>query len=95
MLANSMVVDVVSDAYSIAENYLKRSGQIETHVKIHQWLLDAVIKEYNAGTINKIKLANRAITRFERVRGIRAAKRYGPWRVTIPKLSKRLCRFLS
>ena len=36
MLANSMQVDVVSEAYSIAENYLKRTGQIETHVEIHQ-----------------------------------------------------------
>jgi hypothetical protein len=26
MLAESMIVDVVSDAYSIAEKYLKRTG---------------------------------------------------------------------
>jgi hypothetical protein len=31
----------VSDDYSIAENYLRRTGQIETHVEIHQKLLDA------------------------------------------------------
>jgi hypothetical protein len=58
----------VADAYRIAHEYLRRTGQIARDVHIHQTLLDAIIEEYRAGTHNKIRLANRAIARLARSR---------------------------
>jgi hypothetical protein len=66
MFVNSIPVDVVAGAYHIAANYLKRTGRIPLEVDIHQPLLDAIVKDFRAGNRNKLRLANRAVARFEK-----------------------------
>jgi hypothetical protein len=66
MLINSIPVDVVSEAYHIAANYLKATGRIPSDLDIHKPLLDSIIEDFRAGKKNKLILANRAIARFEK-----------------------------
>ena len=66
MFVNSIPVDVVGEAYHIAANYLKATGQIPCELDIHQPLLDTIVKDFHAGKRNKLILANRAIARFEK-----------------------------
>jgi hypothetical protein len=66
MFINSIPVDVVSEAYHIAANYLKATGRIPVEANIHQPLLDSIVEDFRAGKENKLILANRAIARIEK-----------------------------
>ncbi|BAC50300.1 hypothetical protein ACVIWV_002493 [Bradyrhizobium diazoefficiens] len=60
-----MNVQLVSDAYAIAANYLRRSGAIPDTLVTNEHLLEIIIKLLQHGEFNKIRLANKAIARFE------------------------------
>ncbi|WP_439409916.1 hypothetical protein ACNJX9_19420 [Bradyrhizobium sp. DASA03076] len=60
-----MNVELVSDAYAIAANYLRRSGAIPDTLATNDRLLEIIVKLLQHGEFNKIRLANKAITRFE------------------------------
>jgi hypothetical protein len=56
---------VVSDAYAIAANFLYRTGAISDTYATDERLLSIVIKLFERGEFNKIRLANKAISQFE------------------------------
>lgn len=60
-----MNVELVSEAYAIAANYLRRSGSIPDSLATDERLLGIIVKLLQHGEFNKIRLANEAITRFE------------------------------
>jgi hypothetical protein len=59
-------VSLITDAYDIASDYLGRSGLIPCQVESYDPLLDAIIEDFRSGVRNKLRLADRAIVRFER-----------------------------
>ena len=60
-----MNVEAVGDAYAIASNYLRRTGAIaDTHLT-NDRLLEIIVQMFHRGEYNKIRLANRAISKFE------------------------------
>ncbi|PSO14797.1 MULTISPECIES: hypothetical protein [unclassified Bradyrhizobium] len=61
----AMNVELVSEAYAIAANYLRRSGAIPDTLVTDERLLGIIIKLLHSGEINKIRLANKAIARFQ------------------------------
>ncbi|MFK4506991.1 hypothetical protein ABIF81_002169 [Bradyrhizobium daqingense] len=61
----AMNVELVSEAYAIAANYLRRSGAIPDTLVTDERLLGIIIKLLQQGEFNKIRLANMAIARFE------------------------------
>jgi hypothetical protein len=63
-------VEIVGEAYDIAAYYLKKTGAMEDTSIIHDRLLEIIYTMFSAGERNRIALANRAITRFERRRQI-------------------------
>ena len=60
-----MNVGVVSDSYAIAANYLCRSGAISDSFATDEQLLSIIIKLFERGEFNKIRLANKAIAQYE------------------------------
>jgi hypothetical protein len=60
-----MNVEVVSDAYAIAANYLRRTGAIADSFATNERLLEIVVEIFQRGEFNKIRLANKAIGKFE------------------------------
>jgi hypothetical protein len=58
-------VELVSEAYAIAANYLRRSGAIPDSLATNECLLEIIIKLLQHGEFNRIRLANKAIARFE------------------------------
>lgn len=60
-----MNVEVVGDAYAIAANYLRRTGAIADTTAPNERLLELIVQMFQRGEYNKIKLANKAISRFE------------------------------
>jgi len=60
-----MNMGVVGDAYDIAVTYLRRSGVIPDDLNTNDRLLEIIVKMFHRGEINKIRLANLAIARFE------------------------------
>jgi hypothetical protein len=62
-----MNVEVVSEAYAIASNYLRRTGALPDNLVTDERLLQIIVQMFQHGEFNKIRLANRAITRFEAV----------------------------
>jgi hypothetical protein len=60
-----MNVEVVGDAYAIASNYLRRTGAIADSFATNERLLDMIVQMFQRGEMNKIRLANKAISRFE------------------------------
>jgi hypothetical protein len=58
-------VELVSEAYAIAANYLRRSGAIPDSLVTNERLLEIIIKLLQQGEFNRIRLANKAIARFE------------------------------
>jgi hypothetical protein len=62
-----MNVEIVGDAYSIASNYLRRTGAIADTFATNERLLEMIVEMYQSGEFNKIRLANKAIARFEAV----------------------------
>jgi hypothetical protein len=60
-----MSVEVVSDAYGIAANFLRRSGQMPDTVTPNDQLVEIIVQLFQRGEFNKLKLANKAIAAFE------------------------------
>ena len=60
-----MNAEVVGDAYAIASNYLRRSGVIADNFVTEDRLLGLIVQMFRRGEFNKIRLANKAIARFE------------------------------
>jgi hypothetical protein len=58
-------VEVVGDAYAIASNYLRKSGAIPDTFATNERLLAIIVKLFQRGEMNRIRLANRAIAKFE------------------------------
>ena len=60
-----MNVEAVGDAYAIASNYLRKSGAISDSLATNDRLLEIIVQMFHRGEYNKIRLANRAIAKFE------------------------------
>jgi hypothetical protein len=60
-----MNVEVVGDAYAIASNYLRRTGAIADTFATNERLLEMIVQMFQRGEMNKLRLANKAISRFE------------------------------
>ena len=60
-----MNMGVVGEAYAIASNYLRRTGGIPDDFTTNDRLLEIIVKMFQRGEVNKIRLANLAIARFE------------------------------
>ncbi|MCW5705161.1 MAG: hypothetical protein KIT82_21580 [Bradyrhizobium sp.] len=60
-----MNVEAVGEAYAIASNYLRRTGAIADTNATNERLLAVIVKLFQRGEYNKIRLANKAITKFE------------------------------
>ena len=60
-----MNVEVVGDAYAIASNYLRRTGAISDTIATNDRLLELIVEIFQRGEHNKIRLANKAIAKFE------------------------------
>ena len=58
-------VEVVGDAYAIASNYLRKSGAIADSFITNDRLLEIIVQMFHRGEYNRIRLANRAISKFE------------------------------
>jgi hypothetical protein len=58
-------LDVVGDAYAIAANYLRKTGAICDTVHSNEPLLRIVIDLFQRGEFNRLKLANKAIAKFQ------------------------------
>jgi hypothetical protein len=60
-----MNVEVVGDAYAIASNYLLKTGVIPETLATNDVLLEIIVEMFQRGEFNKIRLANKAIAKFE------------------------------
>jgi hypothetical protein len=60
-----MDVEVVGDAYAIASNYLRKAGVISATLATNERLLEIIVELFRRGEVNKIRLANKAISQFE------------------------------
>jgi hypothetical protein len=60
-----MNIGVVGEAYAIASNYLRRTGAIPDDFVTNDRLLEIIVKMFQRGEVNKIRLANLAIAKFE------------------------------
>jgi hypothetical protein len=60
-----MYVEVVGDAYAIASNYLRKTGAIPDTFATDERLLEIIVQMFQRGELNRIRLANKAITKFE------------------------------
>jgi hypothetical protein len=60
-----MNVGVVGDAYAIASNYLRRTGAIADSLATDEALLELIVQLFERGELNRIRLANKAIAKFE------------------------------
>ena len=60
-----MNVEVVGDAYAIASNYLRQTGAIADSFTTNDRLLEIIVLMFRRGEFNRIRLANKAIARFE------------------------------
>jgi hypothetical protein len=60
-----MNLEVVGDAYAIASNYLRKTGAINDSISINATLLEMIVQMFQRGEFNRIRLANKAIARFE------------------------------
>jgi hypothetical protein len=60
-----MNVEVVGDAYAIAQDYLRRAGVIPDSFATNEQLLGIIVEMFHRGEFNRIRLANKAIAKFE------------------------------
>jgi len=60
-----MNFEVVGDAYAIASNYLRKTGAIADSIVTDERLLDIIVKMFQHGELNRLRLANKAIAKFE------------------------------
>ena len=63
-------VEVVGEAYDIAANYLKKTGAMKDTALIDDRLLEIIYKMFNAGDRSRLLLANKAISKFKRIRDV-------------------------
>jgi hypothetical protein len=63
-----MNLDVIGKSYDIAANYLRRTGVIADSSATHDALLETIVQMFQRGETNQIRLANKAITKFEAAR---------------------------
>ncbi|WP_027522898.1 hypothetical protein [Bradyrhizobium sp. Ec3.3] len=61
----TMNVEIVSEAYAIAANYLRRAGALPDTLVTDERLLKIIVQLFQHGEFNKIRLANKAIAKFE------------------------------
>jgi hypothetical protein len=52
-------------AYAIASNYLRRGGTIADNFVTNERLLQIIVQLFDRGEFNRIRLANKAIAKFE------------------------------
>jgi len=57
--------EVAAHAYAIAANHLRRSGAIADNLATNARLLGIVVRLLHGGEDNTLKLANKAIVRFQ------------------------------
>ena len=60
-----MNFEVVGDAYAIASNYLRKTGAIADSLVTDERLLAIIVKMFQHGEFNRLRLANKAIAEFE------------------------------
>ena len=60
-----MNFEVVGDAYAIASNYLRKTGAIADSIVTDERLLEIIVQMFQRGEFNRIRLANKAIAKFE------------------------------
>jgi hypothetical protein len=60
-----MNFEVVGDAYAVASNYLRKTGAIADSLVTDERLLEIIVKMFQHGEFNRLKLANKAIAEFE------------------------------
>ena len=60
-----MNVEAVGEAYAIASNYLRKTGAIADTLATNERLLGIIVRMFQRGEFNKIRLANKAIAQFE------------------------------
>jgi len=60
-------VEIVGEAYDIAANFLKRTGAMPDSALINDRLLEIIYRMFNDGDRNRLRLANFAISRFQRL----------------------------
>ena len=60
-----MNFEVVGDAYAIASNYLRKTGAIADSLVTDEQLLHIIVKMFQHGEFNRLRLANKAIAEFE------------------------------
>ncbi|MBR0695896.1 hypothetical protein [Bradyrhizobium lablabi] len=58
-------VELVGDAYAIASNYLRKSGAIPDTFVTNERLLGIIVKLVQRGELNRLRLANKAIAKYE------------------------------
>ena len=61
-----MNVEAVADAYAIAANFLRKTGAIADGIA-NERLLEIIVQLFQRGEYNKLRLANKAIARFEQL----------------------------
>jgi hypothetical protein len=57
--------EVVGNAYAIAANYLRKTGAIADSLVTDERLLEIIVKVFQHGEVNTIRLANKANAEFE------------------------------
>ena len=60
-----MNFEAVGDAYAIASNYLRKTGAIADSLVTDERLLQIIVRMFQHGEFNRLRLANKAITEFE------------------------------
>ena len=55
----------MGDAYAIASNYLRKTGAIADSLVTDERLLEIIVKMFQHGEFNRLRLANKAIAEFE------------------------------
>ena len=56
---------MVGDAYAIAAYYLRKTGAISDSIAVNDTLIEIIVQMFQRGEFNRIRLANKAIARFE------------------------------
>ena len=60
-----MNFEVVGDTYAIASNYLRKTGAIADSLVTDDRLLEIIVKMFQQGEFNRLRLANKVIAEFE------------------------------
>lgn len=60
-----MNVEAVGEAYAISSNYLRKSGAMPDNLVTNERLLSIIVDMFRRGEFNRLKLANKAIAKYE------------------------------